>query len=64
MQPLDEIPYETWPRNRKPLEDVDTQSVEFLPTEAEWKTHKGRLYALTQAVYEAWESSDQVEDTV
>ena len=27
-----------------------------------WETHKERLYALTQAVYEAWESRDQDGD--
>ena len=30
---------------------------------AGWETHKERLYALTQAVYEAWESRDQAEDS-
>ncbi len=36
----------------------------FPVDEAGWETHKERLYALTQAVYEAWESRDQAEDSV
>ena len=33
----------------------------FLLDPGGWETHKERLYALTQAVYEAWESRDQDE---
>ena len=45
--------------NREPLED-DTE-IQFKLTAEEWDIHKDRLYALTRAVYEAWESKDQEE---
>ena len=60
-KPLGEIRYETWPRNREPLEDPDTE-IKFRLTADEWETHRERLSSLTKAVYEAWESSGQEED--
>ncbi len=55
-QPVMEFRYETWPRNREPLDDADTE-VHFLFTAAEWEQHKERLSALTTAVYKAWKNS-------
>ena len=57
-QPVQEIRYETYPRNRDPLEDPGTE-LKFPFTADEWKQHKARLSALTSAVYEAWKNSDQ-----
>ena len=31
--------------------------------EVEWEIHKEGLYALTKAVYEAWESRDHEEES-
>ena len=55
-QPVREIRYETWPRNREPLEDPKTE-IQFKFTAEEWEQHKERLSALTTAVYEAWKNS-------
>ena len=45
------IKYETW--------GSEAWSELVFPLDEEgWKTHKGRLHALTRAVYEAWESRD------
>ncbi len=57
-QLVKEIRYETYPRNRDPLEDPKTE-LKFPFTADEWKQHKARLSALTSAVYEAWKNSDQ-----
>lgn len=57
-QPVQEIRYETWPRNRDPLEAPKTE-LKFPFTADEWKQHKARLSALTTAVYEAWKNSGQ-----
>ena len=46
----------------EPLEDPDTE-IHFKFTAEEWETHKDRLHALTQAVYQAWESNAQGEDS-
>ena len=59
-QPVEEFRYDTWPRDREPLEDPDTE-IQFKFTAEEWENHKDRLNALTEAVYEAWESSGQEE---
>ena len=59
-QPVEDVRYETWPKNREPLEDPETE-IQFLLTAKEWETHKDRLDELTKAVYEAWESSGQEE---
>ena len=50
--------YETYPRNREPLNDRDAE-LRFEFTAEEWEEHKERLSALTTAVYEAWENSGQ-----
>ena len=55
---IEEIGCETWPRNRKPLDDPDTE-IHFLFTAAEWQQHEQRLSALTTSVYEAWKNSRQ-----
>ena len=60
-QPVQEIPCQTWPKNREPLEDADVQ-IQFSLTAEEWETHKESLYKLTKAVYEAWESREQDGD--
>ncbi len=57
-QPVEEIRYETWPRNREPLKDPDTE-IQFEFTAEEWEQHKKRLCVLTTAVYEAWKNSGQ-----
>ena len=59
-QPVREIRSQTWPPNREPLEDPGTE-IQFSLTPEEWDIHKDQLYALTRAVYEAWESKDQEE---
>ena len=56
-QPVEEIRYETWPKEREPLEDASTE-IQFKLTAEEWGMHKERLYTLTKAVYKAWESRD------
>lgn len=61
-RPLEEFRYDTWPKDREPLEDPDT-SIQFKFTAEEWETHKDRLSALTQAVYEAWECSGQEDSS-
>ena len=55
-KPLKEIPYETWRKNREPLEDPETE-IQFLLTAEGWATHKECLSALTRAVHEAWDGS-------
>ena len=57
-QPVEEIRHQTWPTNREPLNDPDTE-IHFEFTAEEWEQHKDRLFALTTAVYEAWENSGQ-----
>ena len=61
-QPVEEFRYETWPRDRDPLEDAGTE-IHFKFTAEEWETHKNRLGELTRAVYQAWESSGQEESS-
>ncbi len=61
-QPVEQIRYSTWPRNREPLEDPGTE-IQFHLTAEAWETHKERLYSLTQAVYEAWQRRDQDGDS-
>ena len=55
--PVQEIQYETYPRNRDPL-DPRTE-LKFPFAAEEWEQHKDRLSALTTAVYEAWKNSGQ-----
>ena len=56
-QPLKEIRYQTWPKEREPLDDPDSE-IWFKLNPEEWETHRERLHALTRAVYEAWASSE------
>ncbi len=56
-QLVQEIRYETYPRNRDPLDP--RAELKFPFTADEWKQHKDRLSALTSAVYEAWNNSGQ-----
>ena len=60
-EPVARIPYQTWPKNREPIED-DRTEIQFALTTEEWDAHRERLYALTRAVYEAWESREQDGD--
>ena len=60
-EPVEEIRYKTWPEGREPLDDPDTE-IQFELTSEEWETHKERLYALTKAMYKAWESRDREEE--
>ena len=59
-QPVQEIRYETWPKNREPVEDRETE-IHFKCTVEEWEEHAERLSALTKAVYEAWLNSGEEE---
>lgn len=56
-QPIEEVPYETWPRNRNALEDANTE-IQFLLTSDDWETHKEKLTGLVQSLYEAWQNKD------
>ena len=60
-QPVQEIRYDTWPENREPVEDREAE-IQFKCSAEEWEEHRERLSALTKAVYEAWQNSDQKED--
>ena len=53
-QPIEEIRCETWPENREPLDDPNTE-IQFLLTAEEWETHRERLTSLAKTVYGAWE---------
>ena len=57
-QPVEAIRCDTWPKNREPVEDPDTE-IHFKFTIEEWEKHKECLSALSTAVYEAWENSGQ-----
>ena len=57
-QPVKDIRHGTWPENREPVEDPDTE-IHFKFTTEEWEEHKERLSALTTVVYEAWEKTGQ-----
>ncbi len=57
-QLLEVFRYETWPKNREPLDDPDTE-LHFKFTADQWERQKDRMSALTKAVYEAWETSVQ-----
>ena len=57
-QPVKEIRHDTWPKNREPVEDPESE-IQFEFTAEEWEEHNARLSALMTAVYEAWESSGQ-----
>ena len=55
---LNEIRYQTWPRDRKdnPLEDPQPE-IQFLVNADEWAAHKDKLSALTRAVYKAYQAA-------
>ena len=60
---IKEIPFRIVPAKRENdvLEDLDTaleeyMEIQFPLTEDDWETHKGKLYRLTQAVYDAQQS--------
>ena len=57
-EPVREIPYETYPENREPLDDDKTE-IKFLLTAEEWETHKESLTALVQSIYAAWQNEGQ-----
>ena len=61
-QPVQEIRYDTWPKNREPVEDREAE-IHFKCTAEEWEEHGQRLSALTKAVYEAWQKSGEQEAT-
>ena len=56
-QPIKEIPYETWPQDRKALEDANTE-IQFLLTPEEWEIHKEKLTELVQSLYEIWQDRE------
>ena len=60
-RPVEEIRHYTWPENRRPVEDPEAE-IHFQCNVEEWEEHRERLTALTKAVYDAWENSDQEED--
>ena len=55
FQPLlEEIRYETWPRDRQKTPLLDSPpEIQFLVNTEEWETYKGKLHDLTGAVYAA-----------
>ena len=57
-QPVEKIPYDTWPRNGEPLEDPKTE-IQFRLTPEVWETHKESLTALVQSIYVAWKNKGQ-----
>ena len=56
--PVEQIRYDTWPKDRNPPEDANAE-IQFKLTAEEWKTHEERLNALTKAVYVAWQRRGQ-----
>ena len=61
-QPVEEIGCDTYPKDREPLEDRDAEVHLHVQRAEQWEQHRERLSALTKAVYEAWQNSDQKED--
>jgi hypothetical protein len=55
------IPHQTWPRNREPIEDPKTE-IQFRVTPQVWETHKESLTALVQSVYAAWQNEGQDDE--
>ena len=55
------IPYETWPKDRGPL-DSTTPEIQFLVTPEDWEVHKSMLTKLTQAIYEGLVDTTQDDD--
>ena len=59
-QSANKIQYETWPKNKNPLNDPNTE-VQFLLTEENWERHEQGLTALVQSIYAAWQDEGQVD---
>ena len=57
-EPVRNIPHQTWPKNREPLDDPKTE-IQFRLTGEEWRNHKEGLTALVQSVYAAWQNEGQ-----
>ncbi len=57
-QLVEDVPYETWPPNRQPLEDPNTE-LQFVLNVEEWETHKESLTALVRSIYTAWQNESQ-----
>ena len=57
-EPVAEIQNYTWPKNRQPLEDPNTE-IQFRLNAQEWSNHQERLTKLVQAIYEAWKNKSQ-----
>ena len=57
-EPVRNIPYQTWPMNREPLDDPKTE-IQFRLTAEEWETHEESLTALVRSIYAAWQNTDQ-----
>ena len=55
-----DIPYETWPKNKNPLTDPNTE-IQFLLTEENWERHKESLTPLVQSIHAAWRDERQVD---
>ena len=60
--PTEAIPFETWPTGRESQAlEVDDTEIQFLVNSEEWQTHREKLTALVQAVYQAWEDHNSNE---
>ena len=57
-EPLIHITHYTWPKNREPLEDPETE-IQFSVNPEEWEKHKERLTALVRSLYVAWQNKGQ-----
>ena len=55
---IEKMPFQTWPLDREPLDDPDTE-IQFRLTPHEWETHKERLTELVQSIYVAWQNQSQ-----
>ena len=56
---LEEVPYQTHPRNRDPMGSA--KELHFLLTKDDWNSHEEKLTTLTRSIYEAWENSGSGE---
>lgn len=57
-EPVRNIPYQTWPRNREPLDDPKTE-IQFRLTAEEWERHKESLTTIARSIYKAWQNKRQ-----
>lgn len=60
-QTIEEVRFQTTPRDRDPFKDKDVKHWEFPLTAAEWETNKAKLTTLVQTLYEAWGDSGSDE---